>query len=143
MLGGPTLRERIWNSPQRSIDWTSVLKRFIFQPKSDTQTEEPEQTNWIFRGEFFPEHGEESLEGFYGSFFTHPEQAGGGTTPPTRAGMYFDFWCQQVMRSRIEPMKKFATTLRAHRELLLNYFRAKKSSPVRSSRASTTRPWSR
>ena len=23
-----------------------------------------------FRGEFFPEHGEESLEGFYGSFFT-------------------------------------------------------------------------
>jgi hypothetical protein len=30
-----------------------------------------------FRGEFFPEHGEESLEGFYGSFFTHPEQAGG------------------------------------------------------------------
>src|ERR1700688_146217 len=41
MLGGPTLRERIWNSPQRSINWTSVLKRFIFQPKSDTQTEEP------------------------------------------------------------------------------------------------------
>src|ERR1700733_5989441 len=30
-----------------------------------------------FRGEFFPEHGEESLEGFYGWFFPHPEQAGG------------------------------------------------------------------
>jgi len=30
------------------------------------------------------------------------------------------------MRSRIEPMKKVAGTLRAHRELILNYFRAKK-----------------
>jgi len=32
----------------------------------------------------------------------------------------------QVMRSRIEPMKKFAKTVRAHRELILNYFRARK-----------------
>ncbi|WP_018310877.1 transposase, partial [Cupriavidus sp. UYPR2.512] len=31
-----------------------------------------------------------------------------------------------VMRSRIEPMKKFARTVRAHRELILNYFRARK-----------------
>ena len=31
------------------------------------------------------------------------------------------------MRSRIEPMKKFARTIRAHRELLLNYFRARKA----------------
>jgi len=30
------------------------------------------------------------------------------------------------MRSRIEPVKKFAGTVRAHRELLLHYFRAKK-----------------
>jgi transposase len=30
------------------------------------------------------------------------------------------------MRSRIKPMKKIAKTLRRHRELLLNYFRAKK-----------------
>ena len=30
------------------------------------------------------------------------------------------------MRSRIDPVKKFARTVRAHRELLLNYFRAKK-----------------
>jgi transposase len=30
------------------------------------------------------------------------------------------------MRSRIEPMKKIANTLRGHRELILNYFRAKK-----------------
>ena len=45
---------------------------------------------------------------------------------PAWAGKFLDFWCQQVMRSRIEPMKKFARTLRAHRELLLNYFRARK-----------------
>ena len=30
------------------------------------------------------------------------------------------------MRSRIDPMKKFARTVRTHRELLLNYFRARK-----------------
>jgi hypothetical protein len=31
------------------------------------------------------------------------------------------------MRSRIEPMKKIARSLRKHRELILNYFRAKKT----------------
>lgn len=45
---------------------------------------------------------------------------------PTWAGMFLDFWCGQTMRSRIEPMKKIARTLRAHRPLLLNYFKAKK-----------------
>jgi len=45
---------------------------------------------------------------------------------PTWAGRYLDFWCQETMRSRIEPMKKIAKTLRAHRELILNYFKAKK-----------------
>jgi transposase len=45
---------------------------------------------------------------------------------PAWAGKFLDFWCHQVMRSRIEPMKKFARTLREHRELLLNYFEARK-----------------
>jgi transposase len=45
---------------------------------------------------------------------------------PTWAGMFLDFWCYQTMRSRIEPMKKIARTLRAHRPLILNYFKAKK-----------------
>ena len=31
-----------------------------------------------------------------------------------------------VMRSRIEPMKKIARSLRSHRPLILNYFHAKK-----------------
>jgi transposase len=30
------------------------------------------------------------------------------------------------MRSRIEPMKKIARSLRSHQELILNYFRAQK-----------------
>jgi transposase len=46
---------------------------------------------------------------------------------PTWAGKFLDQWCTEVMRSRIEPMKKFARTVRAHRELLLNYFRARKA----------------
>jgi transposase len=45
---------------------------------------------------------------------------------PTWAGNFLDFWCYQTIRSRIEPMKKIARTLRAHRSLLLNYFKAKK-----------------
>jgi transposase len=45
---------------------------------------------------------------------------------PTWAGKFLDFWCFQTMRSRIEPMKKIARTLRTHRELLLNYFKARK-----------------
>jgi transposase len=45
---------------------------------------------------------------------------------PTWAGTFLDFWCYQTMRSRIEPMKKIARTLRTHRTLLLNYFKARK-----------------
>ena len=45
---------------------------------------------------------------------------------PTWAAAFLDFWCGQAIRSRIEPMKKVARMLRAHRELLLNYFKAKK-----------------
>ena len=46
---------------------------------------------------------------------------------PTWAGKFLDEWCRQVMRSRIEPMKKVVRTLRAHRALILNYFRARKA----------------
>jgi len=45
---------------------------------------------------------------------------------PAWAGKFLDEWCQHVMRSRIEPMKKIARTLRRHRELILNYFHAQK-----------------
>ena len=46
---------------------------------------------------------------------------------PFWAGEFLDLWCTRVMRSRIEPMKKVARMLRSHRELLLNWFRAKKT----------------
>ena len=45
---------------------------------------------------------------------------------PAWAAKFLDAWCTRAMRSRIEPVKKFARTVRAHRDLLLNYFRAKK-----------------
>ena len=45
---------------------------------------------------------------------------------PTWAGKFLDEWCRQTMRSRIEPMKKIAKMLRAHRALILNYFKARK-----------------
>jgi transposase len=45
---------------------------------------------------------------------------------PSWTGKFLDEWSRQVMRSRIEPMRKIARTLRSHRELILNYFRAKK-----------------
>jgi len=44
---------------------------------------------------------------------------------PYWAGQFMDKWCTKTMRSKIEPMKKVAKMLRKHRELLLNWFRAK------------------
>ena len=41
------------------------------------------------------------------------------------AGKFLDRWTARVMHSRLDPMKKVAGTLRRHRELILNWFRAK------------------
>lgn len=46
---------------------------------------------------------------------------------PAWAGKFMDRWCKRTMRSRLEPMKRVARMLRNHRELLLNWFRAKGS----------------
>ena len=45
---------------------------------------------------------------------------------PYWAGQFLDKWCAKTMRSKIEPMKDIARSLRKHRPLLLNWFRAKK-----------------
>ncbi len=45
---------------------------------------------------------------------------------PAWAGKFLDARRRQVVRSRIEPMKNIARSLRQHRELILNYFRAQK-----------------
>ena len=47
-------------------------------------------------------------------------------TSPAWAGKFLDAWCRDVMRSRIDPLKKVARSLRQHRPLILNWFRAKK-----------------
>ena len=45
---------------------------------------------------------------------------------PARATKFIDQWCSRVMYSKIEPMKKFARSMRRHKPLILNYFKAKK-----------------
>jgi len=44
---------------------------------------------------------------------------------PGWAEKFLDQWCTRTMRSKLEPMKRVARTLRNHRELILNWFRAK------------------
>jgi transposase len=41
------------------------------------------------------------------------------------AGKFLHEWTGRVMRSRLEPMKKIARTIRVHRPLILNWFRAR------------------
>jgi len=46
---------------------------------------------------------------------------------PHWAEKFLDAWCTKVMRSKIEPMKKMAKSIRKHKPLILNWFRAKKA----------------
>jgi transposase len=46
---------------------------------------------------------------------------------PHWAGKFLDQWCTRVMRSNIDPLKREAKTLRRHKPLILNWFRAKKA----------------
>ena len=43
----------------------------------------------------------------------------------TWAGKFLDAWCAPVMRSKLEPMKKVAKTIRLHKQLILNWFEAR------------------
>jgi transposase len=44
---------------------------------------------------------------------------------PAWAGKFIDRWTARVMRSRIEPLKREARTIRRHKALILNWFKAK------------------
>jgi transposase len=44
---------------------------------------------------------------------------------PAWAERFLDGWCTTVMRSKIKPMKKFARSMRRHKPLILNYFKAR------------------
>jgi len=46
---------------------------------------------------------------------------------PTWAGKFLEGWCRRVRRSRLKPLKTVAASLWKHRQVLLNYFRAKKA----------------
>ena len=41
------------------------------------------------------------------------------------AGGFLDYWTERALRSRLEPMKRVARTLRKHEPFLLNWFKAK------------------
>ena len=43
------------------------------------------------------------------------------------AEKFIDRWMRKIMLSKIAPMKKEARTIRRHKDLILNYFRAKKA----------------
>jgi transposase len=45
---------------------------------------------------------------------------------PAWAGKFLDTWCDKAKRSKIGEAKTIANTLQRHRELLLNWFRARK-----------------
>jgi transposase len=45
---------------------------------------------------------------------------------PHFAGRFLDQWCERALRTRIEPIKQVARMLLNHKELILNWFRAKK-----------------
>ena len=53
---------------------------------------------------------------------------------PIWAGKFLDQWCTRTMRSKIEPMKNVAKTLRNHRELILNSLRGQRCRVVRGCR---------
>lgn len=42
------------------------------------------------------------------------------------AGRFLDGWLKQALRSRLEPIKKVARSIRVHKKLILNWFAAKK-----------------
>lgn len=46
---------------------------------------------------------------------------------PHWAGKFLDLWCTKVMRAKINPMKKQAKSIRKHKMLILNWFKAKKA----------------
>lgn len=48
-------------------------------------------------------------------------------TSPYWARRYLRKWCKGAMRSRLAPLKKFVRTMRAHEELIMNWFEAKKA----------------
>lgn len=47
-----------------------------------------------------------------------------GYRDPAWAAKFLDEWCERTLRTTLKPMHKVARTLRAHRSLILNWFKA-------------------
>jgi transposase len=45
---------------------------------------------------------------------------------PYWASWFLKKWCTRAMKSRLDPMKRFAKSMRKHEPLIMNYFKAKK-----------------
>ena len=58
-----------------------------------------------------------------------PRSARGSRQQPLRVAVLgrqsFSRWCTRTMRSRLDPMKEVARMVRSHRDLILNWFRAR------------------
>jgi transposase len=48
----------------------------------------------------------------------------------TWARAFLSVWTERALRSRIEPMRKVARMLRAHEQLILNWFGPREKSPT-------------
>lgn len=59
--------------------------------------------------------------------YMHKEsfQAFWGYKTPYWAERYLNLWCNKVMRSKLEPLKKFVKTVRRHQPIMMNWFKAK------------------
>ena len=45
---------------------------------------------------------------------------------PAWAEKFLDRWCTRAMRSKLDPIKTQAKSIRKHKQLILNWFKAKK-----------------
>lgn len=90
---------------------------------------------FLKRPENLTQRQQESLQGIIGQSWLHSVRAYlwkekfqlfWQYTSPYWARWYLRRWCKGVMRSRLEPLKKFVGTIRKHEDLILNWFKAKK-----------------
>ena len=100
----------------KGIEWLKWT-RWLFLKREENRTEKDEER--------LADLVRRNLRTFRAFLLKEDFQFFWGYVSPTWAAHFLDRWCTKTMRSRIEPMKKVARMLRKHRELLLNWFKAK------------------
>ena len=112
------LRIKLAHEPIKSLGWSRMLMDFIVAKASLLDGLKRVKLRDVLR------YNQQSVLAY---LFKEYFQQFWDYDSPAWAGKFLDQWCTEVMRSRIEPLKKFVRTVRNHRELLLNYFRARKA----------------